>query len=113
MSVSINYVGGERFAHLRVVRQAPSGTSRKWLCKCDCGNECIVFGNNLRRGNTTSCGCAHVDMMRGRIIHGHARKDEKSAAYRIWEGMLDRCRNKNSPAYVWYGRAEFRFVTGG
>ena len=29
----------------------------RWLCKCKCGNEKIVYGTNLRRGLTTSCGC--------------------------------------------------------
>jgi hypothetical protein len=29
-----------------------------WRCECDCGNEKIVSGVNLRRKNTTSCGCS-------------------------------------------------------
>lgn len=29
----------------------------KWRCKCDCGNEIIADGNNLRRLHTKSCGC--------------------------------------------------------
>jgi hypothetical protein len=28
-----------------------------WNCKCECGNTCMVCGQNLRNGNTTSCGC--------------------------------------------------------
>lgn len=28
-----------------------------WDCVCDCGNEITVDGNNLRSGNTKSCGC--------------------------------------------------------
>ncbi len=27
------------------------------LCQCDCGEEVIVTTNNLRSGNTRSCGC--------------------------------------------------------
>ena len=27
-----------------------------WQCKCSCGNEVVVTGNNLRRGHTTTCG---------------------------------------------------------
>nr|DAE82971.1 MAG TPA: Very-short-patch-repair endonuclease [Caudoviricetes sp.] len=29
----------------------------KYRCKCDCGNETIVDGGNLRTKNTQSCGC--------------------------------------------------------
>lgn len=32
-----------------------------WLCKCDCGNEVVVRGYNLRNGNTKSCGCLSKD----------------------------------------------------
>lgn len=28
-----------------------------WRCKCDCGNEKVVCGRELRHGDTTSCGC--------------------------------------------------------
>ena len=28
-----------------------------WRCTCRCGNEAIVSGVSLRRGNTVSCGC--------------------------------------------------------
>ena len=28
-----------------------------WLCKCECGEEVLVKGTNLRNGGTTSCGC--------------------------------------------------------
>ena len=30
---------------------------RKWLCKCDCGNEVIRVTNQLNKGSATSCGC--------------------------------------------------------
>lgn len=28
-----------------------------WRCKCDCGNEKIVYGGHLENGHTKSCGC--------------------------------------------------------
>jgi hypothetical protein len=31
--------------------------SPKWLCICQCGNETVVIGQDLRNGCTKSCGC--------------------------------------------------------
>lgn len=50
---------GNRYGILTVVEKA--GTNKwgnvEWLCKCDCGNETVIPGGNLARGNTKSCGC--------------------------------------------------------
>lgn len=37
----------------------PSGQKKsKWLCSCECGNEFVAMGSNLKKeGHTTSCGC--------------------------------------------------------
>ena len=37
--------------------------------------------------------------MTGRKTHGAARTE----AYRAWTSMLNRCRNKNNPAFAYYG----------
>ena len=67
---------GNAYGHLTVLKRAdniitPNGRSHvAWLCKCDCGNETIVRGSNLRKGYTKSCGCHQHD---GRLINeiGH------------------------------------------
>ena len=48
-----------------------------WLCRClgkngdDCGNECIVRGDNLKNQHTQSCGCLNRNGARGRhTTHG-------------------------------------------
>lgn len=30
-----------------------------WLCRCRCGNEKTILGNNLLAGKNTGCGCNH------------------------------------------------------
>jgi len=34
----------------------------KWICKCECGTECIVDTRNLNSGHTTSCGCRQKEI---------------------------------------------------
>ena len=54
---------GQRYGKLTVIRRAePSeyagyASRVMWVCKCDCGNECIIPSANLKTGNTKSCGC--------------------------------------------------------
>lgn len=73
----------------------------KWLCKCDCGKEVSVSGISLRRKMTKSCGCLHDEGPQ--LKHGHAIKGRQSITYRSWQHMIDRCTNKNSDAYKYYG----------
>ena len=55
---------GDKFKHLEVIgpvserKSYPSGAQHnQYLCRCDCGNLTVVTGNNLKNGNTSSCGC--------------------------------------------------------
>lgn len=50
---------GKKYGLLTVIEQAPSNENgnAQWLCQCECGAKTIVLGNNLRNGNTKSCGC--------------------------------------------------------
>ena len=34
-----------------------------WKCKCDCGNETIVYAGGLKSGASTSCGCARKEFI--------------------------------------------------
>lgn len=36
-----------------------NGWKSKWICQCECGNRISVFGTNLTRLHTTSCGCVN------------------------------------------------------
>ena len=56
---------GQKFGRLTVIRKAKPQSRTKWWCKCNCGNpnEILVYGQNLKRGFTTSCGCIHKEML--------------------------------------------------
>lgn len=41
------------------VSNESNGWKSKWICQCECGNRISVFGTNLTRLHTTSCGCAN------------------------------------------------------
>ena len=52
----------KKFGKLTAIREySKDKDGYKWLCKCDCGNECIVSAHNLSIGNTKSCGCLHKE----------------------------------------------------
>lgn len=49
---------GQRFGRWTVMARAErKGANARWRCRCECGNEKDVYGNNLRRGVSVSCGC--------------------------------------------------------
>ncbi len=57
-----NDLTGQRFTRLTVVsyshlKKYKNSTTYYWKCVCDCGNEKIVAGQNLRLGHAKSCGC--------------------------------------------------------
>jgi hypothetical protein len=49
---------GDVHGRLTVVGEAPSlgRRGRHYLCRCECGGERVVRGDNLRHGLTRSCG---------------------------------------------------------
>lgn len=97
-----------QFGKLFVVKQVeskrqPNGTTKsQWLCKCECGNEIIVIGSNLRTGNSISCGCVSKEQFNN-MITKHNLKNTR--IYNIWCGMKERCYNTNYYKYKnWGGR---------
>lgn len=78
---------GQRFGYLTVVKRAEDYVSPKgyhivrWLCKCDCGNEIIVLGNNLIKHSTESCGCLRKNT--SSIVHKKYNTYDLSGEYGI------------------------------
>lgn len=95
-------LAGKRFG--RLVALYPNGRDHKghviWHCRCDCGNECDVPSRYLTGRNTTSCGCYGREQQRKAVtIHG----DSYTRLYRVYSGMLKRCRTPNTHEYENYG----------
>ena len=65
-----NSIIGQRFGRLEVIECAGRSDSKKLLykCKCDCGNQIIVIGQNLKNGNTQSCGCYKKESNNSRLF---------------------------------------------
>lgn len=94
---------GLRFGRWLVVSEdvdgAVSGAPVRWLCKCDCGTERSVSGNNLR-GGSKSCGCLSRDTTATRNRkHGMSKTPE----YECWQHMKARCYRETSQDYALYG----------
>lgn len=90
-------LSGKKFGFLAVTSRAESRNGKAyWNCICDCGNETVVSGSNLRSGAVKSCGC----LIRKEKDTHHL---SNTRLYRIWRAMINRCYDKNYWAYKYYG----------
>lgn len=102
---------GQRFGRLTVVSLddtpyiSPGGKkTRRWLCRCDCGNEVVVLQNALTSQNgTRSCGCSRKETARkhginltgqrfGRLLvlgEAELEKPERNRTRRGWRCRCD------------------------
>ncbi len=56
-------VTGERFGRLTALHFDESKKSNThWVCRCDCGKEVSVRLQNLKTGETQSCGCRAIEI---------------------------------------------------
>lgn len=91
---------GKRFARWTVLGLSHQvGSMLYWHCVCDCGTKRAVFGADLKRGGSVSCGCFAREKREQDITHGMT----KHPAYRSWIGMKMRCENPKTSGYDLYG----------
>jgi len=92
---------GQTFSYLKVESYAGKiKTKTAWHCICVCGKGKIIRGNDLKKGNTKSCGCMHGPV---HILHGHSRNGKRTTTYQCWTQMMERCYRPNAPSYKRYG----------
>mgnify|MGYP001379757104 CR=1 FL=1 len=71
----------------------------RFLCRCVCGNEKIVFKHNLVAGRTRSCGCLNRENLDSSGTH----RKTKTTIYKTWSAMKARCNRVISNDYANYG----------
>lgn len=97
---------GQRFERWTVLSRVERTKNRatRYLCRCDCGTERLVFASNLQRGLTKSCGCLNLEVLSVRsTTHGQSRTGKRTKAYSTWTSMKTRCSNPNNRDYPNYG----------
>jgi hypothetical protein len=98
---------GRKFGRWTVVEESirvPGSTNARWLCRCDCGKERVVVDGPLIRGSSRSCGCLSVELsVKRSTTHGQSSGGRPTREFRIWKGIVERCKNPNSPAFSRYG----------
>ena len=99
--MQINDLTGKKYGRLLVIGKADALNGHtRWLCKCDCGKECIVHSSSLKSGNTKSCGCYRIE--NAKKLYSGVRQNDKHL-YAVWSGIKQRCRNSNNKSYCNYG----------
>lgn len=103
---------GKKFERLTVIRYISAEErdgfshkkdSRRWLCKCDCGNIVRLRTEQLLQGKAKSCGCYIKDIFHNQTIKNTTHGLKNTRLYRIWNNIKDRCYNKNCKDYFKYG----------
>ena len=98
-------ITGDKFGRLTAIKPVGRDNRRNvlWLCKCDCGGECVRAVSELRRRKNHSCGCLskeHLDdMARHNITHGMTG----SRLLGCRKAMLSRCYRPKDIHYSAYG----------
>lgn len=103
---------GMTFGRWKVLYKANKRDSNHiyWHCVCSCKNhtEKDVRADELKNGNSSSCGCIHSEVMKNLdyskfrdklITHGKTG----TRLYTIWCKVKQRCYNKSHTAYKNYG----------
>lgn len=88
---------GMRYGRLTVIKNC--GKNKKgrylWLCKCDCGNEKIVVGDNLSSKKSKSCGCLKTEFLKKSGNLWGLYKDRETAILKRQYSRLKRRHLKN------------------
>lgn len=91
-------LSGEVYGEFTVLCEAEQANSgaRRWLCKCSCGRETVVYQSNLRKRPNGRC----VDCAIALKLKGDMWKSMRN----VYEGMIGRCyHTSDEDRYAYYG----------
>jgi len=71
-----------------------------WHCVCECGTKRAVFGGDLKRGGSLSCGCLKRELSSERLA---THRMTNHPAYNTWKHMKSRCADPLNDSYYLYG----------
>lgn len=87
---------GRVFGRLTVIGSAEPVGKRKrsaWLCRCECGVEKVVKSEELKNGDTKSCGCLNDEKRseRAAAMYGACVKyhPSETTARRVWRAQYN------------------------
>lgn len=98
-------LSGRNFGRLMVICRTEKPINVKnnkpyWLCECECGNQKVIKGSDLKSGNTQSCGCLMIEnIKKANTTHGMYG----TRFYTIWQDMKSRCNYSRNDNYAYYG----------
>jgi len=86
---------GHKYHSLTVIKMAyrDDNYNIKWECLCDCGNNIVIYGDNLRRNHTKSCGCQKGIFISEKLVTHRNTLGKPTPEYTAWTAMKDRCSN--------------------
>lgn len=99
---------GDKFGRLTAVKLSEKRSGRKtfWDCVCECGSTKTVRTDSLKDGSVRSCGCLKKEQdeinfkdTKFKPTHG----ETKTHIYQTWLSMKQRCNDKNTNSYKYYG----------
>lgn len=85
---------GQKFGRLKIIERSEKYRNgyTYYKCKCDCGNETILYSGAFVSGKTTSCGCYNREINKKRMTTHGLRKTQ---IYKTWAGIKDRTSPNN------------------
>lgn len=105
MPKAIDYTG-QKFGRLSAISFTGKKTKNGhyiWEWQCECGNRVLLPPNDVKSGNTSSCGCIHSEMIAKRNQESAKHHSTHSRLYGVWRGMKQRCTDPSRKEFENYG----------